>query len=82
MKWVLGIVHQHNRVFSSHVMNILSFSTPLLSAQEIIILSSNSEALPWCHFLKQNYPQDGSLFTHYKPLNFAAKKTSKQKKTT
>lgn len=79
MKWVVGIVHQHHRVFSSHVMNILSFSTPLLSAQEIIILSSNREALSWCHFLKQNYPQDGSLFTHYKPLYFAAKK-KKQKK--
>lgn len=80
MKVVLGIMHQHNRVFSSHVMNIISFPTPLLSAQEIIILSSNRETQSWCHFLRQFYLQDGSLFTYYKPLYFAFRKKKTKNK--
>lgn len=53
MKGVFYIVHRHNRVFSSHVMNRISFSTPSLSAQEMIILSSKRETKPRYHDLGQ-----------------------------
>lgn len=56
-------------------MNLISFSTPLfsvLSAQEMIIVSY-SETRPWCHFLGQNYPQDGGLLIFI----FVAKKKNK-----
>ena len=65
--------------FYSHVMKLVSFSTLLLSAQGMIMLSSNRGTQSWCHFLGQNYPQDGGSFNTKHPIIFAAREKNNNK---